>query len=107
LAQAVQGRNAGTFSRFLAWGIDRGLTLLFTFILLLILARIYSLVPEIETIAEEQEKVDILADGNVTEEELNEYLVSEANRENGVSIIVKDHRFESNRYCCLTNCLPL
>ena len=69
--------------------------------------RIYSLVPEIETIAEEQEKVDILADGNVTEEELNEYLVSGANRENGVSIIVKDHRIESNRYCCLTNCLPL
>ena len=46
LAQAVQGRNAGIFSRFLAYSIDRGLTVALSLLGIFIITSLVQLIPE-------------------------------------------------------------
>ncbi|CAB9511169.1 expressed unknown protein [Seminavis robusta] len=65
LAQAVQGRNAGTFSRFLAYAIDKGLTLAFAMLLILVVNALIALIPKEIS----DEAVEAVSDGNLTSEE--------------------------------------
>lgn len=73
LAIAVQGRCAGTCSRFLAFSIDKGLTIGFVFLLVLIIAQLISLVPESDPNPDSANSTGVdalnLADGEISQEE--------------------------------------
>ncbi|CAB9529168.1 expressed unknown protein [Seminavis robusta] len=67
LAQAVQGRNAGTFSRFLAYAIDKGLTISLSLLLILIVNALIGLIPKDEI---SEEGLQAVSDGAVTSQEI-------------------------------------
>jgi RDD family len=73
LAIAVQGRCAGTCSRFLALSIDKGLTTGFVFLLVLIIAQLISLVPERKSTSSSSNHTEVqawnLTDGEITDAE--------------------------------------
>ena len=86
LATAVQGRNAGTFSRWLAYAVDKGLTIAFAFLLILIVSSLYNLIPG-DSITEEaaalvsDENWEAGLDGNATDVERAQAAAEEESEE--------------------------